>query len=78
MAEQRRLISRDDAPLVLWSVLIGLAGATVFAIYRAVSVSNEDTAGRLAEFAANLAWPGVLIFAVLAAVVFGAWKANLD
>jgi hypothetical protein len=50
----------------------------VFAVYRAVSLSNEDFAGRMTEFASNAGWPGVLIFAAVAAVVWFGWKANLD
>ena len=78
MPERRRLLKREDLSLVLSSLLLGLAAACVFAVYRAVSLSDEDVAGRLADFAANLLWPGVLILLAVAAVVFGGWKANLD
>jgi hypothetical protein len=72
------LLTRQDWLLVLCATLLGLAAAAVFAAYRAVSLDGEDVAGRLAEFAANLLWPGVLIFAGVAVVVIGGWKANLD
>ena len=64
--------------LIAWSLVLGVAGACVFAVYRAVSLSGEDVAGRMAEFAANLLFPGSIIFVAVAAVVFGGWKANLD
>jgi purine-cytosine permease-like protein len=73
-----RMPHRDDLTLATVSLLLGLAGAGAFAVYRAVSLSNEDVAGRLAEFGSNLLWPGVLILAAVAVVVFGGWKANLD
>jgi len=69
---------REDALLIVSSVALGLGGAAIFAVYRAVSVSGEDVAGRLGEFASNLLWPGVLISLAVAAVVWFGWKANLD
>ena len=60
--------------LLLWSVLLGLVLAAAFAAFQAVSASDEH----LAEFATNLLWPGALIFAAVAAVVWVGWKANLD
>ena len=77
-SERRRFLSRDNLLLLFWSAVLGLAAAAAFSAYRAVSVSGEDVGGRLAEFALNLLWPGVLIFAGVAAVVWLGWKANLD
>ena len=78
MSERRRLLSREDWLLVCCSAILGFAAAAVFGVYRAVSLSGEDAGGRLAEFASNLLWPGALIFAGVAAVVWMGWKANLD
>ena len=78
MSERRRFLRREDWLLFFWSAVFGLAAAAAFGAYRAVSLSGEDVAGRLAEFASNLLWPGVLIFAGVAAVVWMGWKANLD
>ena len=64
--------------LLFWSVALGLAVAAAFGAYQAVSASGEDTGGRFAEFATNLAWPGVLIAGGVAGVVWMGWKANLD
>ena len=78
MSNRRRFLSRDDLLLLMWSVVLGLVVASAFAAYRAVSASDADAADRLAEFAMNLLWPGVLIFAGVAAVVWFGWKANID
>jgi hypothetical protein len=75
VTERRR---PEDILLALVALALGLAGAAVFAAYRAVSLDGEDMAGRLAEFASNVAWPGVLIIVAVAAVVWFGWKANLD
>jgi hypothetical protein len=74
----RSIVPRENVLLALSAAALGLAGASIFAAYRAVSADGEDSAGRIAEFAANAAWPGVLIFAAIAAVVWFGWKANLD
>lgn len=78
MSERRSPLNREDLLLLVWSVVLGLAGDAAFAAFRAVSASDGDASGRLAEFATNLAWPGVLIFLGVAAVVWLGWKANLD
>ena len=78
MSERRRSISREDALLVISAVVLGLIVAAAFGAFRAVSVSDESTGGRFAEFAATLLWPGALIFAGVAAAVWVGWKANLD
>lgn len=59
-------------------MVLGLGTAAAFGAYRAVSLSDEALGGRVAEFGASLLWPGVLIFAGVAAVVWLGWKANLD
>ncbi|OGO49439.1 MAG: hypothetical protein A2148_08145 [Chloroflexi bacterium RBG_16_68_14] len=78
MSERRRFLGWENLALLFWSLVLGLAAAAAFGAYRAVTASGEVTAGRLAAFAVNLLWPGVLIFAAVAAVVWLGWKANLD
>ena len=78
MASPRRLPDREDLLLLLAAASLGLAVAAAFGAYQAVSADGEDTAGRLAEFATNLAFPGALIVAAIAAVVWFGWKANID
>jgi hypothetical protein len=72
------VVSRENLLLALAAAVLGLGGAAAFAAYRAVSLSDESMAGRFAHFASNAAWPGVLIFLAVAAVVWFGWKANLD
>ena len=71
-------LRREDWLLLLCATLLGFAAAAAFATYRAVSLDGEDASGRFAEFASNLLWPGVLIFAGVAVVICAGWKANLD
>ena len=78
LSEQRRLLSRADALLAFWSLVLGLGMAAAFGAYRAVNLSDTALSGRFTEFGANLLWPGVLIIAGVAAVVWFGWKANLD
>jgi hypothetical protein len=78
MFGRRPLLSREDLLLLFWSLVLGLAAAAAFGAYRAISASDEDTAGRLGEFGTALFWPGALIIAGIAAVVWLGWKANLD
>jgi len=69
---------RENVLLALAATAFGLGAAAIFGAYRAVSASGQDTSGRFAEFATNAAWPGAMIFAAVAAVVWFGWKANLD
>ncbi len=78
LSDPRRFLSREDALLTLWSLVLGLGTAAAFGAYRAVNLSDEALGGRIAEFGANLLWPGVLIIAGVAAVVWFGWKANLE
>ena len=74
MADRGPQLSKADAVLVLTAALLGLAAASAFGAYQAV---NGD-GGALRDFAVNVAWPGVLIFAGVAATIWFGWKANLD
>ena len=67
-------LKKADIVLIVAAALLGLAAAAAFGAYRAV---NGDD-GALRDFAVNVAWPGVLIFAGVAATVWFGWKANLD
>ncbi len=78
MSNRSPIFKSEDRLLFLGAVLFGFVCAAAFGAFRAVSMSDQDAAGRLAEFGANLVWPGVLIFAGVAAVVWMGWKANLD
>lgn len=74
MTNRGPLLTKADAVLVLVAALLGLSAASVFGAYQAVNGDN----GALRDFVTNLAWPGALIFAGVAAMVVFGWKANLD
>jgi hypothetical protein len=78
MADRRRLLSREDLLLTFAALLLGLAAASAFAAYRAVSASAGDAGERLGEFGMNLLWPGGLILLGVGAAVWFGWKANID
>jgi len=78
MSDRGPPLRRSDVLLALAGVALGLAGAAAFGAYRAVSLSGEDAGSRVAEFATNLLWPGLLIVGAVALVVWFGWKANLD
>ena len=74
MAAHEPRLSKANAVLILSAALLGLAAASAFGAYQAVN--GDDSA--LRDFAVNLVWPGGIIFAGVAAVVWFGWKANLD
>jgi len=59
---------------VLWALVLGLGAASAFAAYQAVN--GDESPAR--DFAVNLEWPGILIVAAVAVMVWFGWKANLD
>ena len=78
MPERHPLLSRGDLILIVSALALGLITAAAFGAYQAVSADGVSAGGRMSEFAANLLWPGALIFAGVAGVVVVGWKANLD
>ena len=68
------MLSRANAALAFWAVLLGLGAASAFAAYRAVNGDGSP----MRDFAVNLGWPGILILAAVAVIVWFGWKANLD
>ena len=78
LSEPRRFLNRENTLLAFWSLVLGLGTAAAFAAYRAVNLADATLGGRTTEFGANLLWPGALIIAGVAAVVWFGWKANLE
>lgn len=74
MADREPQLSWADVVLIVAAALLGLAAASAFGAYQAVNGDNSA----LRDFAVNLVWPGGLIFAGVAAVVWFGWKANLE
>ncbi len=68
------MLTKANITLLISAVLLGLGAASSFAAYQAVN--GDGSAMR--DFAVNLGWPGVLIFAAVAVMVWFGWKANLD
>ena len=68
------VLSRANVALLISAVLLGLAAASSFAAYQAVNGNGSP----MRDFAVNLGWPGILILAAVAVIVWFGWKANLD
>jgi len=68
------MLSKANALLLFWALAIGLGAASAFGAYQAV---NSDGSAA-ADFLESLIWPGALIVAAVAAMVWFGWKANLD
>ena len=74
MTERKRSIT-SEVVLVVVALGLGLAGAAAYAAWRAVSA---DDGARTSEFFDALLFPGALIIAGVAAMVWLGWKANID
>lgn len=75
---RRPLPSAADAALLVAATLIGAAIAAAYAAYRAVGLEDATASARWSEFADAMLWPGALIFAAIAAMVWFGWKLNID
>ena len=64
----------NDVMLAAAGVALGAAAAIGYAAWRAVTGEG----GRLASFGEAMLFPGTLIVAAIAAVVWLGWKANID
>lgn len=71
-------ITRADAFLAFVAFLLGAAVATGYGAWRAVSLDGAATADRWGEFGDAMLFPGWLIVAAIAAMVWLGWKANID
>ena len=68
------------ADLVLGAVgiALGLAAACGYAAWRAVSEDAASAGDRLSTFGDAMLFPGLLVVAAIAAMVWLGWKANID
>ena len=73
MTERKRSVV-SEVVLVVVALGLGLAGAGAYAAWRAVSAEGARTL----EFFDSLLFPGILIIAGIAAMVWLGWKANID
>jgi len=67
---------RDDLVLAAVAVALGLAGALAYAAWAAVSA--DDASERWGDFGDAMLFPGLVIIAAVAAMVWLGWKANID
>lgn len=67
---------RDDAILAAAALTLGLLGALAYAAWAAVSA--DESSGRWGEFGDAMVFPGLVIAAAVAAMVWLGWKANID
>jgi hypothetical protein len=69
---------RDDVLLAVIALAMGAAAAAAYAAWRAISREGIDTSARWSEFGDAMLFPGALIIAAVAAMVWLGWKANID
>jgi hypothetical protein len=69
---------RTNIALALVAAAIGASAALSYAAWRAISREGIDTAARWSEFGDAMLFPGALIVAAVAAMVWLGWKANID
>lgn len=67
-----------DIVLGVVGVGLGLLGAAAYGAWRAVSAEDAATSERWSEFGDAMLFPGLLIIAAVAAMVWLGWKANID
>jgi hypothetical protein len=70
-------IEKIDIILLLCGALLGAAVAAAYGAWRAVSFDGA-AADRWAEFGESMLFPGWLIIAAVAAMVWLGWRANID
>jgi hypothetical protein len=58
--------------------IVGLVAALCWSFWVAVGDAGDSLAQRLSSFAEAAVWPGVLIFLATTAIVWLAWKVDLD
>jgi hypothetical protein len=76
MRISRRLT--EEAALASVSLALGAATAAGYGAWRAVSREGASTAERWSEFGDAMLFPGALIIAAIAVMVWLGWKANID
>jgi len=69
---------RADIALAAAALAAGLAAALSYAAWRAISRQHLDAAARWLEFGDAMLFPGAVIVAAVAAMVWLGWKANID
>jgi hypothetical protein len=67
-----------EATLIVVAVGLGTAAAAGYGAWRAVSREGASVGARWSEFGDAMLFPGAVIIAAIAAMVWLGWKANID
>jgi hypothetical protein len=67
-----------EAALIAVAIALGAAAAAGYAAWRAVSREGEPPSARWSEFGDAMLFPGAIIIAAVAIMVWLGWKANID
>lgn len=67
-----------DALLAAAALTLGAAAAAAYGAWRAVSLDTASNSSRWSEFGEAMLFPGLLIIAAVAAMVWLGWKTNID
>jgi hypothetical protein len=79
MPKQQRKSSRaSDLALAVTGLLLGLLAACGYGAWRAVSKEAASAGQRWSAFGEALVFPGLLVIAAIASMVWLGWKANID
>jgi hypothetical protein len=70
--------SRDNVILTFVALISGALAAALYGAWRAVSEEAASSTDRWSTFADAMLFPGLLIIAAIAAMVWLGWKANID
>lgn len=68
----------SDIVLAAMALVMGASVALGYAAWHAVSREGEAAADRWGAFTDAMVFPGLLIVAAIAVVVWMGWKANID
>ena len=60
------------------ALALGLAAAAGYGAWRAISADATSAADRWSTFGDAMLFPGLLVVAAIAAMVWLGWKANID
>lgn len=67
-----------DVALIAAGVTLGVLAAACYGAWSAISESGASTGDRWSAFGEAMLFPGALVIAAVAAMVWLGWKANID
>jgi hypothetical protein len=71
-------VTSSDIVLGAVALLLGAACAGAYGAWRAVSDERASASARWSEFGDAMLFPGTLVVAAVAVMVWLGWKANID